>query len=56
MAIRAILMTNNKVVNVGHYNPIVIQSSFAIQKSNLNKDLNNNNNNIIIIIIYLLLI
>ena len=38
MAIRAILMTNNKVVNVGHYNPIVIQSSFAIQKSNSNKD------------------
>ena len=32
-------MTNNKVVNVGHYNPIVIQSSFAIQKSNSNKDL-----------------
>ncbi|RCK57927.1 hypothetical protein Cantr_06572 [Candida viswanathii] len=38
MAIRAILMTNNKVVNVEHFNPIVIQSSFAIQKSNSNKD------------------
>ncbi|EMG50057.1 hypothetical protein G210_4932, partial [Candida maltosa Xu316] len=39
MAIGAILMTNNKVVNVDHFNPIIIQSSFAIQKSNTNKDL-----------------
>ena len=31
MAIRAILMTNNKVVNVGHYNPIVIQSSLLFK-------------------------
>ena len=38
MAIRAILMTNNKVVNVEHFNPIIIQSSFAIQKSNNSKE------------------
>ena len=36
MAIRAILMTNNKLVHVDNYNPMVIQSSFAIQKSNNN--------------------
>ncbi|KAG7660947.1 uncharacterized protein J8A68_005467 [[Candida] subhashii] len=35
MAIRAILMTNNKVVNLDKFNPILIQSSFAIQKSKL---------------------
>ena len=36
MAIRAILMTNNKLVQVNNFNPMVIQSSFAIQKSNPN--------------------
>ncbi|KAI5965427.1 hypothetical protein KGF57_000792 [Candida theae] len=36
MAIRAILMTNNKLVHVDGFNPMVIQSSFAIQKSNSN--------------------
>ncbi|CCG24903.1 hypothetical protein CORT_0G02220 [Candida orthopsilosis Co 90-125] len=34
MAIRAILMTNNKLVHVDNFNPMIIQSSFAIQKSN----------------------
>ncbi|KAI5963429.1 hypothetical protein CANMA_003595 [Candida margitis] len=34
MAIRAILMTNNKLVHVDNFNPMVIQSSFAIQKPN----------------------
>ncbi|EGW33859.1 uncharacterized protein SPAPADRAFT_59229 [Spathaspora passalidarum NRRL Y-27907] len=32
-AIRAVLLTNNRVVNIDKFNPILIQSSFAIQKS-----------------------
>ncbi|RLV92403.1 hypothetical protein JA1_003206 [Spathaspora sp. JA1] len=35
-AIRAVLMTNNRVVNIDKFNPILIQSSFAIQKSKSN--------------------
>ncbi|KAI5957162.1 hypothetical protein KGF54_000090 [Candida jiufengensis] len=42
MAIRAILMTNNKIIHIDNFNPMIIQSSFAIQKSSNN---NNNNNN-----------
>lgn len=43
MAIRAILMTNNKVVNLDKFNPILIQSSFAIQKSKFGSKNGDNN-------------
>ncbi|KAI5962674.1 uncharacterized protein KGF55_003750 [Candida pseudojiufengensis] len=42
-AIRAILMTNNKMIHIENFNPMIIQSSFAIQKSS---NSNNNGNNI----------